>query len=57
MSLPDKVAALFEVVVFWAIFVADKTTAVDRDEWERPGALGNYLQLVAKDKRWFSCDA
>ena len=53
MSIPDELEALFEVVMFVATYIVDKTTPVGTGARERSGTLGNYLQLVVKETRKF----
>ena len=53
MSIPDRVVALLEVVIFLAIYIVHKTTLIGTLARERSGELGKSLQLVAKKTREF----
>ena len=53
VSLPDRVEALFEAVIFLATYIVDKPTLIGTVARERTGELGRYLQLVAKETREF----
>ena len=54
VSMPDRVEALFEVVMFLVTYTVDKITLVGRGARERSGdCWGRYLHLVAKEAREF----